>query len=64
MTDVGYLPLDCPLYAGEVLLTGALSRYFREGKVPNDPVLEASLAGKAPSENQPARMRQVGFSIS
>ena len=51
--DVGCLPLDCPCYMLEKCWTGALCRYFREAVLPNDPVLEASLAAEGP-----ARMRQ------
>ena len=36
------------LYAGKVL-DGALCRYFREAVLPNDPVLEASLAAEGPA---------------
>ena len=47
--DVGCLPLDCPCYMLEKYLTGALCRYFREAVLPNDPVLEASLAAEGPA---------------
>ena len=46
--DVGCLPLDCPCYMLEKCWTGALCRYFREAVLPNDPVLEASLAAEGP----------------
>ena len=47
--DVGCLPLDCPCYMLEKCWTGALCRYFREAVLPNDPVLEASLAAEGPA---------------
>ena len=47
--DVGCLPLDCPCYMLEKCWTGALCRYFREAVLPNDPVLEASLASEGPA---------------
>ncbi len=46
--DVGCLQLDCPCYMLEKCWTGALCRYFREAVLPNDPVLEASLAAEGP----------------
>ena len=52
--DVGCLPLDCPCYMLEKCWTGALCRYFREAVLPNDPVLEASLAAEdAAPETRP-----------
>ena len=52
--DVGCLPLDCPCYMLEKCRTGALGRYFREAVLPNDPVLEASLAAEdAAPETRP-----------
>ena len=61
--DVGCLPLDCPCYMLEKCWTGALCRYFREAVLPNDPVLETSLAAEGPAPETPALpgMRQ-GFS--
>lgn len=47
--DVGCLSLDCPCYMLEKCWTGALCRYFREAVLPNDPVLEASLAAEGPA---------------
>ena len=47
--DVGCLPLDCPCYMLEKCWTGALCCYFREAVLPNDPVLEASLAAEGPT---------------
>ena len=47
--DVGCLPLDCPCYMLEKCWTGALCRYFREAVLPNDPVLETSLAAEGPA---------------
>lgn len=47
--DVGCLPLDCPCYMLEKCWTGALCRYFREAVLPNDPLLEASLAAEGPA---------------
>ena len=47
--DVGCLPLDCPCYMLEKCWTRALCRYFREAVLPNDPVLEASLAAEGPA---------------
>ena len=47
--DVGCLPLDCPCYMLEKCWTRALCRYFREAVLPNDPVLEASLAVEGPA---------------
>jgi len=47
--DVGCLPLDCPCYMLEKCWTGALCRYFREAVLPNDPVLEESLAAEGPA---------------
>ena len=47
--DVGCLPLDYPCYMLEKCWTGALYRYFREAVLPNDPVLEASLAAEGPA---------------
>lgn len=47
--DVGCLPLDCPCYMLEKCWTGALCRYFREAVLPNDPMLEASLAVEGPA---------------
>ena len=45
---IGCLPLDCPCYMLEKCWTGALCHYFREAVLPNDPVLEASLAAEGP----------------
>ena len=47
--DAGCLPLDYPCYMLEKCWTGALCRYFREAVLPNDPVLEASLAVEGPA---------------
>ena len=47
--NYGCLPLDCPCYMLEKCWTGALCRYFREAVLPNDPVLEASLAAEGPA---------------
>ena len=47
--DMGCLPLDFPCYMLEKCWTGALCRYFREAVLPNDPVLEASLAAEGPA---------------
>ena len=47
--DVGCLPLDCPCYMLGKCWTGALCRYFREAVLPNDPVLDASLAAEGPA---------------
>ena len=47
--DAGCLPLDCSCYMLEKCWTGALCRHFREAVLPNDPVLEASLATEGPA---------------
>ena len=61
--DVGCLPLDCPCYMLEKCWTGALCRYFREAVLPNDPVLEASLAAEGPApETRPSRYAAGLFS--
>lgn len=39
------LPLDCPCYMRNKWWTGSLCRYFREGLLPTDPLLEAALQG-------------------
>ena len=54
--DMGCLPLDGSCYMLEKCWTGALCRYFREAVLPNDPVLEASLAAEGPAPE--TRMRQ------
>ena len=48
--DVGCLRLDSPCYMLEKCWTRALCRYFREAVLPNDPVLEASLAAEGPAQ--------------
>ena len=61
--DVGCLPLDCPCYMLEKCWTGALCHYFREAVLPNDPVLEASLAAEGPARKPgPARYAAGPFS--
>jgi len=61
--DMGCLPLDCPCYMLEKCWTGALCRYFREAVLPNDPVLEASLAAEGPARKpDPARYAAGPFS--
>ena len=47
--ECGCLPLDCECYMLGKCWTGALCRYFREAVLPNDPVLEASLAAEGPA---------------
>lgn len=46
-SEYGCLPLDCECYMLNKWWTGAYCRYFRNAVLPLDPVLEATLTGRA-----------------
>ena len=48
--EYGCLPLDCECYMLNKWWTGAYCKYFREAVLPLDPLLSASLTGRAVPE--------------
>lgn len=47
-SEYGCLPLDCDCYMLNKWWTGAYCKYFQQAVLPLDPVLEATLTGRAP----------------
>ena len=52
--DVSCLPLDCPCYMLEKCWDGGAVPLLPEAVLPNDPVLEVSLAAEGPAPETPA----------